>query len=164
VFQHKPYLDNQIKTRGYDIVPVGFTAVLLIGLYSHKVHSVADLPEGAVIGVPNDPSNEGRALRMLDHEGAIKLKPDAGVPATTQDITSNPPPSVHLLTGNPNDSRADWRFRPSWIAHPHRVDWSGSSGHGDREEPTPDRVRSRRYGGERRCLGRCRSNGAHQGA
>jgi len=72
-FQHKPYLDNQIKTRGYDIVPVGFTAVWPIGLYSHKVHSVADLPEGAVIGVPNDPSNEGRALRMLDHEGAIKL-------------------------------------------------------------------------------------------
>ena len=73
VFQHKPYLDNQIKTRGYHIVPVGFTAVWPIGLYSHKVHSVADLPEGAVIGVPNDPSNEGRALRMLDHEGAIKL-------------------------------------------------------------------------------------------
>jgi D-methionine transport system substrate-binding protein len=89
-FQHKPYLDNQIKTRGYHIVPVGFTAVWPIGLYSHKVHSVSDLPEGAVIGVPNDPSNEGRALRLLDHEGAIKLKPDAGILATTQDIISNP--------------------------------------------------------------------------
>jgi D-methionine transport system substrate-binding protein len=88
-FQHKPYLDNQIKTRGYHIAPVGFTAVWPIGLYSHKVHAVADFPEGAVIGVPNDPSNEGRALRLLEHEGLIKLKPDAGILATTQDITAN---------------------------------------------------------------------------
>jgi D-methionine transport system substrate-binding protein len=89
-FQHKPYLDNQIKTRGYRIVPVGFTAVWPIGLYSRKVHAVADLPQGAVIGVPNDPSNEGRALRLLEHEGLIELKPDAGILATTQDITANP--------------------------------------------------------------------------
>jgi D-methionine transport system substrate-binding protein len=89
-FQHKPYLDNQIKTRGYHIVPVGYTAVWPIGLYSRKVHAVADLPEGAIIGVPNDPSNEGRALRLLEHEGAIKLKPEAGILATTQDIVDNP--------------------------------------------------------------------------
>jgi D-methionine transport system substrate-binding protein len=89
-FQHKPYLDNQIKTRGYHIVPVGFTAVWPIGLYSRKVHAVADLPEGAVIGVPNDPSNEGRALRLLEREGVIKLKPEAGILATAQDITENP--------------------------------------------------------------------------
>ncbi len=75
-FQHKPYLDNQIKTRGYHIVPVGYTAVWPIGLYSRKHHSVADLPDGAVIGVPNDPSNEGRALRVLESQGLIKLKPE----------------------------------------------------------------------------------------
>jgi D-methionine transport system substrate-binding protein len=89
-FQHKPYLDNQIKTRGYHIVPVGFTAVWPIGLYSKKHHSVADLPAGAVVGVPNDPSNEGRALRVLESQGLIKLKPEAGILATTQDITDNP--------------------------------------------------------------------------
>src|ERR1700734_1720457 len=89
-FQHKPYLDNQIKTRGYHIVPVGYTAVWPIGLYSRKHHSVADLPTGAVIGVPNDPSNEGRALRVLESQGLIKLKPEAGILATTQDITDNP--------------------------------------------------------------------------
>ena len=89
-FQHKPYLDNQIKTRGYHIVPVGYTAVWPIGLYSHKVKSVADLPKGAVIGVPNDPSNEGRALRLLESQGALKLKPEAGILATTADITDNP--------------------------------------------------------------------------
>lgn len=89
-FQHKPYLDNQVKTRGYHIVPVGYTAVWPIGLYSHKVKSVADLPKGAVIGVPNDPSNEGRALRLLESQGAIKLKPESGILATTADITDNP--------------------------------------------------------------------------
>ncbi len=89
-FQHKPYLDNQIRTRGYHIVPVGYTAVWPIGLYSHKVKSAADLPRGAVIGVPNDPSNEGRALRVLEAQGLVKLKPEAGILATTADITGNP--------------------------------------------------------------------------
>ena len=89
-FQHKPYLDNQIKTRGYHIVPVGYTAVWPIGLYSRKHKAIAELPEGAVVGVPNDPSNEGRALKLLEAQGAIKLKPDAGILATTADITDNP--------------------------------------------------------------------------
>jgi D-methionine transport system substrate-binding protein len=89
-FQHKPYLDNQIKTRGYHIVPVGYTAVWPIGLYSRKHHKIADLPNAAVIGVPNDPSNEGRALRVLEDQGLIKLKPEVGILATTQDITANP--------------------------------------------------------------------------
>jgi D-methionine transport system substrate-binding protein len=88
-FQHKPYLDNQIKTRGYHIVPVGYTAVWPIGLYSKKHKSVAGLPEKAVIGVPNDPSNEGRALNLLEAQGVIKLKPDAGILATPTDITDN---------------------------------------------------------------------------
>ena len=89
-FQHKPYLDNQIKTRGYHIVPVGYTAVWPIGLYAHKIHSIADLPKGAIIGVPNDPSNEGRALVLLQHEGVIKLRDGAGILATTTDIVANP--------------------------------------------------------------------------
>ena len=78
-FQHKPYLDNQIKTQGYHIVPVGYTGVWPIGLYSKKHAKVADLPEGAVIGLPNDPSNEGRALHVLEHEGLIKLKDGTGI-------------------------------------------------------------------------------------
>lgn len=89
-FQHQPYLDNQIKTQGYHIVAVGYTAVWPIGLYSKKHAKVADLPEGAVIGVPNDPSNEGRALRVLQNEGLIKLKDGTGILATTIDINENP--------------------------------------------------------------------------
>ena len=89
-FQHKPYLDNQIKTQGYHIVPVGYTGVWPIGLYSKKFSKIAELPQGAVIGVPNDPSNEGRALRVLEDQGVIKLKPGTGILATIADIAENP--------------------------------------------------------------------------
>ncbi len=89
-FQHQPYLDNQIKQHGYHIVRVGYTGVWPIGLYTKKYKTVADLPKGAVIGVPNDPSNEGRALRVLQNEGVIKLKDGTGILATTADIVENP--------------------------------------------------------------------------
>ncbi|MBB3611262.1 MetQ/NlpA family lipoprotein [Rhizobium sp. BK602] len=89
-FQHQPYLDNQIKQHGYHIVRVGYTGVWPIGLYTKKYKTVADLPKGAVIGVPNDPSNEGRALRVLQNEGVIKLKDGTGILATIADIVENP--------------------------------------------------------------------------
>ena len=89
-FQHQPYLDNQIKQHGYHIVRVGYTGVWPIGLYTKKYKTVAELPKGAVIGVPNDPSNEGRALRVLQNEGVIKLKDGTGILATTADIVENP--------------------------------------------------------------------------
>src|SRR3712207_908284 len=78
-FQHKPYLDAQIAARGYKIVPVGLTFVQPIGLYSTKVKSVADLPKGAKVGIPNDPSNGGRALNLLASQGLIKLKEGQGL-------------------------------------------------------------------------------------
>src|ERR1700728_3293931 len=61
-FQHKPFLDNQVKTRGYKIVPIADTVVEPIGLYSLKVKKVGDLRVGALVGIPNDPSNGGRGL------------------------------------------------------------------------------------------------------
>lgn len=94
-FQHKPYLDAQIKARGYHIVPVGFTYVQPIGLYSRKVKSVADLPQGAAIGVPNDPSNEGRALLLLQAQGLITLRADVGLLPTARDIAKNPK-NIHI--------------------------------------------------------------------
>jgi D-methionine transport system substrate-binding protein len=89
-FQHKPYLEAQIKARGYRIVPVGYTYVQPIGLYSRKVKSVADLPQGATIGVPNDPSNEGRALLLLQTQGLITLRSGVGLLPTALDIAKNP--------------------------------------------------------------------------
>ncbi|MBC2886174.1 MetQ/NlpA family ABC transporter substrate-binding protein [Ochrobactrum sp. CM-21-5] len=89
-FQHKPYLDEQIKQHGYKISVAGYTAVWPIGIYSRKVKNLEEVKEGAVIGVPNDPTNEGRALRVLEEKGLIKLKPDAGILATPIDIVENP--------------------------------------------------------------------------
>ncbi|WP_368623860.1 MetQ/NlpA family ABC transporter substrate-binding protein [Paraburkholderia sp. BR13444] len=89
-FQHKPYLDAQIAARHYQIVPVGYTYVQPIGLYSRNVKSIAALPQNATIGVPNDPSNEGRALLLLQANGLIKLRPDVGLLPTARDIADNP--------------------------------------------------------------------------
>lgn len=89
-FQHEPYLENQIATQGYKIVVAGYTALWPVGLYSKKHKSLAELPDGAVIGVPNDPSNEGRALRVLEDAGLIKLREGAGILATVTDIAENP--------------------------------------------------------------------------
>jgi D-methionine transport system substrate-binding protein len=89
-FQHKPYLDAQIQARGYKIVQVGYTYVQPIGLYSRKYKSVAALPKNAVIGVPNDPSNEGRALLLLQAHGVITLRKDVGLLPTALDIAENP--------------------------------------------------------------------------
>jgi D-methionine transport system substrate-binding protein len=60
-YQHKPYLDNQIKDRGYPFAAVGYTVNFPIGIYSKKVKSLKDLPEGAKVGIPNDPTNGTRA-------------------------------------------------------------------------------------------------------
>ena len=64
-YQHKPFLDQQVKDRGYKIVNVGYTVNFPIGLYSKKVKSLAELKEGARFGIPNDPTNGGRVLLVL---------------------------------------------------------------------------------------------------
>lgn len=92
-FQHKPFLDSQIKARGYKIVPVGLTLTAPLGIYSRAYKSVAQLPQGARIGIQNDPSNGNRALLLLQKAGLIKLKPgvgENGVNATPLDVVENP--------------------------------------------------------------------------
>lgn len=89
-YQHKPYLDQQIKDRGYKLVNVGYTVNFPIGLYSKKVKRLEDLKEGAKFGIPNDPTNGGRVLLVLQDKGLIKLKPEAGLKATPLDVIDNP--------------------------------------------------------------------------
>lgn len=89
-FQHKPFLENQVKTRGYKIVPIGDTIVAPIGLYSNKVKAVAQLPEGATVGIPNDPSNGGRGLLLLQQEKLIKLRDGVGILPSVRDVVENP--------------------------------------------------------------------------
>ncbi|MFI9602341.1 MetQ/NlpA family ABC transporter substrate-binding protein [Streptomyces sp. NPDC052043] len=91
-FQHKPYLDDFNKKNGTDLVPVPGGAVHLepLGVYSKSVKKLADLKKGATVAVPNDTTNEARALKLLEANGLIKLKAGAGYDATPKDVTSNP--------------------------------------------------------------------------
>ncbi|KAA0676301.1 MetQ/NlpA family ABC transporter substrate-binding protein [Roseomonas genomospecies 6] len=89
-FQHQPFLDNQIKQRGYDIVPVAKSIVVPMGIYAKKVQSLADLKEGASVSIPNDPTNGARALFLLAKAGVIGLKDGAGLNTSIADIATNP--------------------------------------------------------------------------
>jgi D-methionine transport system substrate-binding protein len=89
-FQNIPYMDNANRTRGYDIVALAPSIVVPLGVYSKRLKSIADLPDGAQIAIPNDPANGGRALLLLAHNGLITLQPGVGVGATVLDIATNP--------------------------------------------------------------------------
>lgn len=89
-YQHLPYLDAQVKDRGYKLVRIADTVTFPMGIYSKKLRSLADLQPGAKIAVPNDPTNGGRALLLLQKQGLLKLRADAGLKATPLDIVDNP--------------------------------------------------------------------------
>lgn len=89
-FQHKPYLDAQIAERGYKIIAVGNTFVYPIAAYSSSIKSVDELKQGDKIAVPNDPTNLGRSLMLLEKQGIITLKSGVGIKSTELDITANP--------------------------------------------------------------------------
>lgn len=89
-FQHQPYLDNIIKDRKYEIVSLAKTVIFPMGIYSTKFKDLKDLPEGSIVAVPNDPTNGGRALLLLESNKLIKLKPGAGLKAAVTDIIENP--------------------------------------------------------------------------
>lgn len=89
-FQHKPYLDNFNAEKGTKLVSVVAIHYEPFGIYPGKTASLADLPDGAKIAVPNDTTNEARALLLLEQEGLIKLKEGVGLEATKNDIVENP--------------------------------------------------------------------------
>lgn len=89
VYQHEPFLLNFNKQKGTKLANVGNAVVQPMGFYSNKVKSVADIPEGAVISVPNDPTNCGRGLLLLQAAGLIKLPEGIGSEATLADIVEN---------------------------------------------------------------------------
>lgn len=89
-FQHQPYLDDFNKSKGTDLVPVVGVHLEPLGLYSHKAKSLDQIKDGATIAVPNDATNEGRALKLLADNNLITLKPGAGTTATEKDVADNP--------------------------------------------------------------------------
>ena len=88
--QHLPYLEDFNKENGTDIVSVADIHYEPFGIYAGKSDSLENLKEGAVIAVPNDTTNEARALLLLQDQGLIKLKENAGLTATVKDIAENP--------------------------------------------------------------------------
>lgn len=89
-FQHKPFLDDQIKQRGYKFAVVGNTFVYPLAGYSKKIKSLVELKYGGTVVIPNDATNGGRALLLLQKEGLIKLKDDVGYSPRVIDIIENP--------------------------------------------------------------------------
>ncbi|AEC01461.1 MetQ/NlpA family ABC transporter substrate-binding protein [Parasphaerochaeta coccoides] len=89
-FQHIPYLEDQISSQGYKLANAGGIHIEPFALYSRKVTSLKDLKNGATVAIPNDPTNGGRALLLLQSAGLITLKAGAGLSATVLDIASNP--------------------------------------------------------------------------
>ncbi|MGN0915271.1 MAG: MetQ/NlpA family ABC transporter substrate-binding protein [Succinivibrio sp.] len=88
-FQHRPYLNTFVKDRGSDLVEVAGIHVEPIGAYSNKVKDLKDLKKGASVGIPNDPTNGGRALLLLQAAGLITLEDPENITATPLDIKEN---------------------------------------------------------------------------
>ncbi|MCR5227669.1 MAG: MetQ/NlpA family ABC transporter substrate-binding protein [Eubacterium sp.] len=89
-FQHVPYLEQFNEENGSDLVSIGAIHYEPFGVYAGKTTSLADLPDGATVAVPNNVTNEARALLLLQQEGILTLKDDAGINATVEDIVDNP--------------------------------------------------------------------------
>lgn len=90
-FQHLPYLENFTKEhKNVKLVSVAGIHVEPMGIYSKKIKKLDELIAGDIVSIPNDPTNGGRALILLDKAGIIKLKAGVGVTATVQDIAENP--------------------------------------------------------------------------
>lgn len=89
-FQHKPYLDTFSKEHKLNLAVLTAVHLEPMGVYSKSIKNVADLPDGAKIAVPNDPTNGGRALKVLETAGILKVRPEAGILASPADIVDNP--------------------------------------------------------------------------
>lgn len=89
-FQHVPYLTEQSKQRGYKLAVVGNTFVYPIVAYSKKIKNISQLQNGSTIVIPNDPTNGGRSLLLLQKNGLLKLKDGVGLLPKVTDITQNP--------------------------------------------------------------------------
>ncbi|MFJ5808516.1 MetQ/NlpA family ABC transporter substrate-binding protein [Streptomyces sp. NPDC093093] len=90
IFQHLVFLAQSNTENHTDIAPVAATTVVPLGLYSSRHTQLSRLPDRAEIALPNDPANQGRALRVLEQAKVIELRPEAGLFATPDDITANP--------------------------------------------------------------------------
>lgn len=89
-FQHKPYLDDFNTQKGTKLTSLGPVHYEPFGIYAGKTKDLKQLAKGALVAVPNDATNEGRALLLMQDQGLLKLDPKSGLTATVRDITENP--------------------------------------------------------------------------
>ena len=90
VYQHEPFLQNFNRQKGTNLVVAAKAVVQPMGLYSNKIHSLEAIPEGAKVAIPNDPSNGGRAIILLEKAGLVKVKEGAPALPTVHDVAENP--------------------------------------------------------------------------
>lgn len=88
-FQHHAYLNKEIEEVGYDITAIADTIIAPLGIYSKKIASLDELKDGDQIAIPQDPTNGGRALKILEQAGLIKVDPAAGYTPEVKDVTEN---------------------------------------------------------------------------
>lgn len=89
-FQHIPYLEKFSEDHNLNLTYIAKVHIEPMGIYSKKVKNLNDLKEGSSVAIPNDPTNGGRALLLLQKAGLLKLKDGVGINATVNDITENP--------------------------------------------------------------------------
>lgn len=89
-FQTQIFLDNFNTDTNSDLTSIGYTIMAPLGIYSEKVSAISEIKEGAEIAIPNDPSNSGRALLLLQTAGLLTLNEKAGLLPGLKDITDNP--------------------------------------------------------------------------
>lgn len=100
-FQHQIYLDNEVEQQGYKIQSIGYTFIIPLNIYSHKVKAISDIKDGDVVAIPDDVTNGGRAIKVLAAAGLITLKQDAGFNPTLDDIqTYNTKITIKELKAN----------------------------------------------------------------
>lgn len=87
-FQHHAYFNNDTEKNGYDLTAIGDTFIIAMNIYSDQIQSIDELKDGDTVAIPDDASNGGRALKVLESAGIIEIDPDAGANPTVLDITN----------------------------------------------------------------------------
>ena len=89
-FQHYAYFNDEVSNKGYDLVAIADTYISAMNIYSQKISNVSEVKRRDKVAIPNDPSNGGRALKVLEAAGLIKVRPEAGDTPSVSDIIENP--------------------------------------------------------------------------
>ncbi|MHC1734890.1 MAG: MetQ/NlpA family ABC transporter substrate-binding protein [Erysipelotrichaceae bacterium] len=89
-FQHVIYLNKEIAAQNYKLTPIGKTIIAPMGLYSDKISTIAEVKDGDIVVIPDDVTNGGRAILLLEAQGLIEVDDAAGLIPGLKDITSNP--------------------------------------------------------------------------